>query len=123
MQDDNALALAVPSYIILGRRGETVPEFLRAVMRIDVTLVHVDDDGGAILLLLQGLRVRVNVATDECVSVGARLLDEVLLAILISERMQPAVHGTFRDDDAELLLQFMPQRRAGLEDIVEYHFV
>jgi len=65
MHDDDALALAVSPHFVLGRGREAVPEELRAMMRVDVALVHVHDDRGAFVLLLQRLRVLVDVATNE----------------------------------------------------------
>jgi hypothetical protein len=72
MHDDDALALA--AHLVLGGGGEAVPEELRAVMRVDVALVHVDEDGCAILLLFQRCSVSVDVATLTWIGGGPTLV-------------------------------------------------
>ena len=52
VDDDDALTLTVPAHLVLGGRGEAVSQELRAVMDVDVALVHIHHDGGAVLLLL-----------------------------------------------------------------------
>ena len=69
-------------------------------MRMHVALVHVDDDCSAVFLLLQRLRVLVDVTSNEGIAIGRRLVDEMFLAVLVSERMQPAVHRTLRNGEA-----------------------
>ena len=84
VHNDDALAFAVSAHFVCCSRGEAEPEELRAVMRMNVALIHVYDDRRAVLLLLQRLGVLLNVVADERVAVGRIAVDEVFLAVLIA---------------------------------------
>ena len=64
----------------------------------NVALIHEDDDGGAVFLLLQCSRILVDEASDKGITIRCTAVDEMLLAIHVTERMQPTMNGALRDD-------------------------